>query len=124
MQPAVDMHAGADRLAHRLPGCRTQPPAVGRQTDHEVAGPVGALPPQRHRLGQAGDDRNSVRGPVQHLARVPAAVARVDDRQDAVAAGAPHQAVRGLAVGGAEGALAVDDGVPVHPQRLPVRTAT
>ncbi len=89
---------------------------------------------------QGGHHGDAIGATIEDLTSVLTGVAVVDHRAYAVASGVAYQAVGGLAVGRAEGPLAVNDGVTlgecasgvfylrqsrvgVHP-RLPVRMAT
>ena len=108
---------------HRGAGLGGQAAAVGGEAHHEVGD--RAERQGRVEIGDHGDAGGAV---VEHVTGVTAGVVGVDHRDDGVALAAAHQAMGGLAVGGAERTLAVDDGASFRPLGhdyfLPVRMAT
>jgi hypothetical protein len=63
--------------------------------------------------GRSRTDRDAVGAAVQHVTGIPAGPVRIDHRQHPVAVREAHETVGGLAIGGVECALTVDDGVAV-----------
>ena len=79
----------------------------------------GTRPASAMAVREVGADRDAVRDVVEVLAGVGSRLRAVDHREDLVLLGVAHQAVGGLAVGGAEERLGVDDCGLAHHEEPP-----
>ncbi len=111
VQTGVDVEAEVDGAPDVGPGGGVEPAAVGREPDDQMGRRVSCPAAAAIAAFDVGLDRDAGRAAVEDLTGVPAGVSRVDHREHAVAPRPADQTVSGLAVGGAEGTLAVDDGV-------------
>ena len=103
-------------LEHDAALVRREHAAEGRHSEDEEVGDAARA---GDRVREIGADRDPVRDVVEVLAGVESRLRAVDHREDLVLLGVAHQTVGGLAVGGAEVRLAVDDRGRAHHEEPP-----
>src|SRR5881409_2396902 len=113
VQPRDDVQPVLDRLADRRPELLRDIAAKRGDADDQRLGPALC-----DGLFQVRDDRDAVRSPVEHLARIPSGFRVIDDAHDLVAFRVPNQAVRRLSRALAEIPVAQDHG-PFHRPLVP-----